>query len=290
MPAEPVVSADHRTATFSRHHVPAHRMAPDGTVTVETSDTAYRRLNEGETVSEIGLDRFNLVTGPIYVDGASPGDALRVEVLDVEIDRAWAVWISDFGALGHRTEQTRVRRVSRNGNRLQISERVSVPLAPTIGCIGVAPSEGMASTVSPVHPIGGNMDLWALGPGATLFLPVQVEGALLSLGDLHAAMGTAEPTSTALEAAGRVHLRVGVAPDVSLPAPRLRVDSHTFCLGLGDTHDAARQDAVEQAYAVLTAQHGLTPFEAYAYASAQVGLRLGGPASPQVLADVPDPE
>lgn len=289
MPAEHVVPANRHTPTFSRHHVPARRVQPGATVTIETTDAVYQRLAEGATVDDIGLDRFNLVTGPVYVEGASPGDVLRIEVLDIEIDRAWAVWIPGLGGLGHLTNRTHIRRIPREGDQLRLSEQVSVPLAPTIGCIGVAPSEGMASAVSPVRPTGGNMDLWELGTGTTLFLPVQVEGALFSVGDLHAAMGPSEPTSTALEAAGEVHVQVGIEPDVSLPAPRLRMDTRTLCLGLGDTHEAARQHAIDQAYEVCTERHGLSPFEAYAYTSARVGLRLGGPASPQVLADVPEP-
>jgi acetamidase/formamidase len=75
-----------------------------------------------------------------------------------------------------------------------------------------------------------------------------------------------------------------------LRTPRLRVGSSTICVGMGDSLPAAQQDAIDQAYELLTTTHGLEPFDAYAYASAKVGMRLGGPAAPLVLAEVPDPE
>ena len=91
-----------------------------------------------------------------------------------------------------------------------------------IGCIGTAPAEGSGSTFEPAYPFGGNMDLREMEPGTTVYLPVNVPGGLLSMGDLHAAMGTAEPTSVSLEAAGQATLRVGLEPAMSLRFPRLR--------------------------------------------------------------------
>lgn len=289
MPDAPLLSTDHRTATFSAAHAPALEVDPGATVTFQTGDVAYERLARGEPVEAIGLEHFNLVTGPVYVRGARPGDALQIEVRAVEIERAWSVWLPGFGGLGHETAEVQVRQVPLEGDRLRLSERVQVPLAPMIGCIGVAPAEGEASTFMPAYPFGGNMDLRELSPGTTLFLPVQMEGGLLSVGDLHAAMGTAEPTWVSLEAAGRATLRIDLARDLPLTTPRLRRGTSTFCIGLGETLQAAHQQALNQAYALLMETHGLAPFEAYAYASARVGMRLGGPASPLVLAEVPDP-
>ena len=104
--------------------------------------------------------------------------------------------------------------------------RLSVPVRPMIGCIGVAPAEGVGSTFMPAYPFGGNMDLRELEPGTTIFLPVQVAGGLLSMGDLHAAMGTQEPTWVSLEAAGSATLRIGLAkampPQLPAPPPRRR--------------------------------------------------------------------
>ena len=289
MPDVHLLSKAHRTASFSAAHEPALRIRPGEAVTFETGDVAYERLSEGETVEAIGLENFNLVTGPVYVEGARPGDALVVEVVDVEVARAWSVWLPGFGGLGHRTDAVQVMEVVQENGRLRLSDALTVPLEPMIGCIGVAPAEGEGSTFMPAYPFGGNMDLRELAPGTTIFLPVQVEGALLSVGDLHAAMGRAEPTWVSLEAAGRATLRIGLEKEHPLPYPRLRQGDVTFCVGMGETLEEAHQKALDQAFTLLTDTHGLAPLEAYAYASARVGMRLGGPACPIVLAEVPDP-
>jgi amidase len=288
MPNTFFIPTEQRAFAFDAGLPPVLEIDPGAMVTFETGDAAYERLSHGESVDAIGLENFNAVTGPVSVRGAEPGDALRVDVLDIAITRAWSVWLPGFGGLGARTGELRVRQIPLQNGTARLSGRIAVPVEPMIGCIGVAPAQGKGSTFMPAYCWGGNMDLRELSPGATIYLPVQVPGALLSLGDLHAAMGTAEPTWVSLEAAGRARVRIGVEKGVTLDFPRLRVGSDTICIGMGDTVDKARQAALDQAYELLTGIHGLDPFEAYAYASARVGLRFGGPASPIVLAVVPD--
>ena len=136
------------------------------------------------------------------------------------------------------------------------------------------------------------MDLRELSPGATLFLPVQVRGAYLSLGDLHAAMGHGEPTWVSLEASGRATVRVGLEKGLRLKGPRLRLPGETLevvILKRKRSLEDARRRATRQAYRLLTREWGLDPFEAYTYCCARVGVRFGGPASPIVLAVIPDP-
>jgi acetamidase/formamidase len=164
-----------------------------------------------------------------------------------------------------------------------------------IGCIGLAPASGRASTVRPVYRTGCNLDLRELSPGAVLRLPVEVDGGLLSMGDFHAAMGHAEPTFVSIEANGSATVTVDVERGRPLPTPRLRVGDETVCVGMGETHAEAKQDAIDQAFELLTEDFGLDPFLAYAYSSARVGLRLGGPTGTRVegrqavLAVVPHP-
>jgi amidase len=259
------------------------------TVTFETGDFAYERLSKGETVEAIGLENFNAVTGPVFVNGAQPGDALKIEILDIQVSRAWSVWLPKFGGLGAHTESTQVREIPLKNGRAHISDTLTTPIRPMIGCIATAPAEGTASTFTPAYPFGGNMDLREMEAGTTLFLPVQVAGGLLSMGDLHAAMGTAEPTWVSLEAAGQAKLKISVEKGMSLRFPRLRRNGCTFCVGMGDTLEQAHQVALDQAYAYLTEELGMASFDAYAYASATVEMRLGGPATSIVLAVVPDP-
>jgi amidase len=281
---------EQRAFSFDPTLTPVLQVESGDTVTFETGDVAYERLSNGETVEIIGLENFNAVTGPVYVNGAQPGDALKIDILDIQVRRAWSVWLPQFGGLGAHTKDIGVRQIPLRDGRAHISDTLSVPIRPMIGCIGVAPREGKGSTFMPAYPFGGNMDLREMEAGATLYLPVQVPGALLALGDLHAAMGTAEPTWVSLEAAGQATLRISLEKDMALNFPRLRVGKSTYCLAMADTLAQAHQVALDEAYNLLVNDWKLDPFDAYAYVSACVDMRLGGPATAIVMAVVPDME
>ncbi|MBK8026853.1 MAG: acetamidase/formamidase family protein [Chloroflexi bacterium] len=281
------LSKEQNNTAFDRTIPPALEIDSGDTVTFNTGDVAYERLSKGESVEAIGLANFNRVTGPVKVRGAEPGDALRIEVLDVQVVRAWSVWLPQFGGLGHRTEDVRVMETPMRDGRAYIG-KISVPVRPMIGCIAVAPAEGAGSTFMPAYPYGGNMDLREMEPGTTLYLPVQVEGGLLSMGDLHAAMGTQEPTWVSLEAAGSATLRISVVKSMPLNFPRLHRDGATYFLGMGETYEQAHAAALNDAFDYLVNVRGMEPFEAYAYTSACVDMRLGGPAITIVMAVVPD--
>ena len=262
-------------------------------VTFETSDAAYQRLWRGEDPDEIPDEDYNIVTGPVAVRGAEAGDSLRIEILDLQIHRAWAVWIPGYGPLGDLTSHVDVQPVPLIDGSLVISDRLRIPLAPMIGCIGLAPAHGTASTLEPAHPFGGNLDLRELSPGATLILPVQTSSAWLSIGDLHAAMGAGEPAHLSLEAAGAATVRISIDKQTCLDMPRIEFADRILCvtvLDLNETLEQAVVRATRQAYELLTREFSLTPIEAYAYLSGCVELRFGGPASPMVLADVPRPD
>jgi len=272
-------------------------------VTLETSDSAYRRLHLGEDVEVIGIRNFNRVTGPIAVTGAEPGDALRVNIIDIEIIRAWTVWLQGFGLLGGLAEETKVVEIkieddpdaqvsssNKKPKRGWISDRLAVPIRPMIGCIGVAPKQKTASTLAPVYNIGGNMDLRELEAGTTIYLPVEVAGGLLSIGDIHAAMGAGEPTSVAFEASAFVTVRVSVVKNMHLECPRLRVGNDIILVCSDERQlEKARKLAIQRTWTMLTQEYHLTPLEAYAYTSSSLSLRFGGPASCIVLAVIPEP-
>lgn len=283
------VASHHNTPSFSPDHRPILTVSSGSRVRIDTDDSPYERLARGESFHSIGLDAFNSVTGPVAVEGAEPGDILRIKILEIRIHRAWAAWIRNFGPLGQRTNATRVESLEVVQGRLQLPGNRWIPLSPSIGCIGLAPASGDSSTVSPVYPWGGNLDFPELSQGATLSLPVQANGGLLSLGDLHAVMGAGEPTSVAIEAAGSVTVELGLEKHGSLSGPRIHRKGETLFLGLGSDLEEAREKAILRAFRFLEAEQGMEGFEAYAYCSARVSLRIGGPASCMVLASVPDP-
>lgn len=283
-----VLSRDRHTVDFRATHEPQARVSDGAVIRFETGDIAYERLANGEPLEAIGLETFNRVTGPVFVEGAAPGDALRVEILDIEIHRSWSVWLPGFGALGGYTTETVARQIPLEGGTAVISARLRVPVEPMIGCIGLAPAEGVGSTFMPAYHWGGNMDLREMSPGTTVDLPVQVTGGLLSVGDHHAAMGRGEPTWVSLESAGASTVRVSLVKRAGISHPVLRRDGSILFLGMGGDLAAAHQHAVDRAWAYLVHERGLEPFEAYAYASARLEMRLGGPASSMVLAGLPE--
>ncbi len=286
------VPRSHRQRAFARKAQPALEIDSGDVVTFETTDEAYERLWRGESPDEIPDEDYNIVTGPVVVRTAEPGDALKIEIIDIHIRRAWAVWIPGYGPLGDLTDELQVRPLAITNGQIALSDRLQVPLSPMIGCIGLAPETGTASTLEPAYHFGGNLDLRELHVGATLLIPVQTSGAWLSIGDLHAAMGTGEPAHISLEASGEATVRVTVEKNLPLIAPRIVLEDRTLCLSVLNEHgtiEQASQLATRQAYDLLVTQFSLTPFEAYAYVSANVELRLGGPASPIVIAVVPHP-
>ena len=118
---------------FSQLAQPMVIVDPGDLVTFATSDDAYERLWQGEPPEEIPDEDYNVVTGPVAVRGAEPGDELRIEILDIQIQRAWSVWIPDFGPIGDQTNRVQVQPVPIVDGRLALSPRLQVPLAPMIG-------------------------------------------------------------------------------------------------------------------------------------------------------------
>jgi amidase len=280
--------------TFDRNIEAVAEVTPGATVCFETDDSTYLRLADGETLDDIGVENLNAVTGPVAVRGAEPGDALRIDVLAIDITRTWAAWLPGFGTLGRRTSAVQIKQLTIDGKWIHLSDGLRVPLEPMIGCIGLAPATGQASTLKPTFPFGGNMDLRELSPGATLWLPVQVPGAMLSLGDLHGAMGHGEPAHVSLEAAGSATVRIDLEKGRTLAYPRLRVGTDTIFIGMDDRTraaggtSAAYQRAIDQVFDYLIRERSLDPFSAYAFISARVSTRFGGPAGSLVLGVVPD--
>ena len=280
--------------TFDRSIEAVAEVTPGATVCFETDDSAYLRLADGETLEDIGVENLNAITGPVAIRGAERGDALRIDVLAIDISRVWAAWLPGFGTLGRRTSAVQIRPLTIDGEWIHLSDGIRVPLEPMIGCIGLAPATGQASTLKPTFPFGGNMDLRELSPGATLWLPVQVPGAMLSLGDLHGAMGHGEPAHVSLEAAGSATVRIDLEKGRTLAYPRLRAGTDTIFIGMDDRTraaggtSAAYQRAIDQVFDYLTRERSLDPFSAYAFISARVSTRFGGPAGSLVLGVVPD--
>jgi len=289
-----IVPANQTTFAFRPDADPVLRVRPGEIVRFETSPEPVERLfaaGSGWT-EEIDVRALNALTGPVFIQGVTPSDAVSVEVLAIE-PRGWA-WnaaIPGFGLLDGLLPAPMLERLPIQDGEVIVSERVRLPLRPMIGCLGLAPAEGATSSLSPAMPWAGNYDLTQIAPGATALFPTQITGGLFSLGDLHAAMGEHEATFIAIECAGSATVRLDVRPGLILESPRIETADRVFVMGLSPCGDygAARLQAARLLYELLTREAQLTPREAYAVISARGDLTLGGPAGTIVLGSVPWP-
>lgn len=283
-----LITKEHAHADYSAAHEPVLTVEP-GTgerLTFETDDAAYAQMEQLRDLAKVTAT-INPVTGPVHVTGAEPGDALAVTVHDIEMaEHGWSVYIPGAGALARPMgEEWYVRRVPVRDGRAQLTDRVSCAVAPMIGCIGVAPADGAMSTVMPSYATGGNMDLTDARPGSTVYLPVEVEGAGLAIGDLHAVMSRGESSFVAIEIAGRATVSVDLVKGMKLRAPRIDTGDEIVCVGLGNPVQDSIDRAYEDLFGVLTQEHGYSKGDAYTVMSALAHTELGGPTG----SEAPDP-
>ena len=244
----------------------SHVESGDGVVTV-TLDAAG---TDAEGVTRAA--RPNPMNGPIHVAGAEPGDALRVDILRIDParDTGWtraalsatvidpeaardlpprdrAEWIIDRAARTVRPEKTEPG-----------LERLILPLAPMIGCFGVAPPGGQAISTASSDRNGGNMDWRGFGPGCSVSFPVSAPGALFFLGDCHAVQGCGEISGTGVETACEVEVRLIVEKGRTISWPRGETADRIFTIGNARPLDQALQHATTEMAARLREEYGLS--------------------------------
>ncbi|WP_158684618.1 acetamidase/formamidase family protein [Amycolatopsis orientalis] len=220
------------------------------------------------------------LTGPIHVRGARPGDTLVVDVLALApAAHGFNLVVAQprgRGVLRDRFPAGTIRHfeLDRDSMTTTLGGKVSVPLKPFLGIMGVAPAEdGARSTVEP-GPFGGNMDLSELVVGSRLRLPVFRDGAGFYCGDGHAVQGDGEVNQTAIETGmDHVRLRFTVEPGARLRTPRAETETHFISLGFGTTLEDAAQDAVDDLVTWLS-EEGLDPEEAYSLCSIAADVRV----------------
>jgi acetamidase/formamidase len=271
------------------HSIPPIATIQSGeTVAFDLLDASCGQIGRDATVDTIrSLDfaRVDQVNGPILVEGASPGDTLQVEFLDLQpADWGWTAIIPGFGLLADEFPEPALKIWHLADGSVEFAPGIRVPLEPFCGEIGLAPAAPGALSTIPPYRHGGNMDTKHLTRGATLFLPVEVPGALFSLGDGHAAQGDGEVCGTAIETPMRAAVRLTVRKDLTVPEPqfltagplalRTNTDRYYACDGIGpDLREAARS-AVRHMITHLQGVYGLSRAEAYLLCSVAVDLKI----------------
>ena len=244
---------------------PCLRIADGDTLVAETVDASGLDAHEVAVAS-----RPNPMTGPFFVEGAEPGDTLAVEIIRLTPNRrtGWtysplALTVLEPAAILTRPPQQRaIWEINANEGTVRLQEGVpglegfAPPLAPMIGCFGVAPAGGEAISTATSGPHGGNMDYRVFAPGTTAWFPVSVPGALFYLGDGHACQGDGEITGTGIETSFEMEVRLSVLKR-RITWPRAETAEDIITLGNARPLDQALQHATTEMQRWLGEDYGL---------------------------------
>jgi len=261
------------------------------TVSFDLLDASCGQIRADSTVDAIrtlDFSQVDQVNGPIYVEGAAPGDTLEVEFLDVQpADWGWTAIIPGFGLLAGDFPEPALKTWRLEGGAsgwAEFAPGIRIPLAPFCGEIGLAPGRAGAFSTIPPYRHGGNMDTKHLTQGSRLYLPVEVPGALFSIGDGHAAQGDGEVCGTAIETPMRVTVRLTVRTDVPVAEPqflmagpvaqRTNTAAYYATDGIGPDLMEAARNAVRHMIDHLQRTYGLSRTDAYMLCSVAVDLKL----------------
>lgn len=232
---------------FDKTLKPAMVVPSGTTVRVRTKDCFGNQIQKPEDeLDGIDWDHTNPATGPIFVEGAVPGGALKVSVGAIEFDnKSVSCTGENEGVCGDRFNAWSTQVCEIDGDELVWDERLRIPLRPMIGVIGVAP-EGDPINCGTPGSHGGNMDNTAITAGATLYFPVFADGALFGCGDMHAVMGDGEISVSGAEAAGWATVTLTAMPELKLVDPLIENATHFGVIASAETLDAAADRAVHE--------------------------------------------
>lgn len=274
------ISREHVIYEMSKKNEPVLTVESGATVVFETQDCFSGEVqSENDTVSDIDFSTVNPATGPLYVEGAKAGDTLKVTLNRMEIDNKGSVLTAPgLGMLadGIEKEETAMSEVTEEGT---LYKGFNIPLTKMIGVIGTAPAGEGVNTGTP-HDHGGNLDTTLLTEGATLYLPVNVDGALLAMGDMHSSMGDGEIMGSGLEVAGEIEVTVEVLKDSDLPLPFVETDELYATLASRETMEEASKVAINNMVDVLRSKTDLTFNQAGMFLSLAGDLKVSQVVNP----------
>jgi len=245
--------------------------------TEDASDEQFHLNSTIAALDSLDFEPIHPLTGPVYVEGAIPGDVLKVTLHEIEIgDWGWNAILKGFGFLADtlKVEYLRIYDLGKNKEFVKFNDKIKIPLRPFPGVMGVAPAtDEMLSTIPP-RANGGNMDDPNMGEGTSVYFPVFVEGGLFSIGDGHATQGLGEVCGTAIEVPLRIVYEIELIKDRSMQEPQYETADYYATTGFAPTIDDAAKKATLYMVQYLESQHGLTTEEAYALCSLAGDLHI----------------
>ena len=220
----------------------------------------------------------HILTGPIYIEGAEPGDVLEVQIISIGLAIPYAY--NGIGRNGFLSDEiserkSKIIRLDEAKGVAYFSEGIEIPLRPFFGSMGVAPpvDAGRINSAPPwIH--AGNLDNKELVAGTTLFIPVHIKGALFQIGDGHAAQGNGEVDITAIETSLKGELRFIVRKDMTLSWPRAETPTHIITMGMDENLTEATKIAVREMIDYLMTEKNLSQVDAYMLTSVAVDVNI----------------
>ncbi|TDP14921.1 acetamidase/formamidase family protein [Halanaerobium congolense] len=240
--------------SMSAENKPAASCKPGETVVFETQDCFSNQIQTEDVLFETtDWDTVNPATGPLEIEGAEPGDTLKVEIKKMNLnDHGVMVAVPEMGFLNNFIEESETKIIPIEQNKAVFSDKIKIDLNPMIGVIGCSPGkdeEAVPCGTPASH--GGNMDTKVITEGSTLYFPVKVSGAMLAMGDLHAAMGDGEVVISGVEIAGEVTVKVDVIKGKEITDPMVERNDAFYTIASGPTLDAAAKKAADNMFTFL---------------------------------------
>ncbi|HUT80312.1 MAG TPA: acetamidase/formamidase family protein [Candidatus Bathyarchaeia archaeon] len=220
------------------------------------------------------MEHINPATGPVYIEGAEPGDTLEVHIQKIDLAKQGSCCIiPNFGFLASEFPEPWTRIIPIENNQVIFSDKIKIPIDPFPGTIIVAPPEGSHGTLIPKE-YGGNMDSKACRAGTIVYLPVFVKGALFGVGDVHAVQGDGEVCGTAVEIDAEVTIKFVVNKEKKIKRPQYETKDYFMTTAWAETTEEAAKIALRDMIDWLVKEKGLTREEAYALCSCAVDIRI----------------
>lgn len=274
------LTSDQTHNKFSSTIEPVLRVPSGAVIEVFTEEASDKQLqlNSGvEDLQNIDFDPIHPLTGPVFLEGAQPGDIIAVTLHEIEIgDYGWTAIFPGFGFLQESFDQFKLKTFSipKGAQSLEFNDQINIPLNPFAGVMGVAPATDSLLSTIPPRANGGNMDNPYLTRGTTVYFPVFVEGGLFSIGDTHAAQGLGEVCGTGIEAPMRIIYEIVLIKDRSIPEPQYETESYYAVTAFGSTLDIAAKKATSYMVDYLVEERHLDREDAYMVCSLAGDLHI----------------